>query len=239
MYLSKLCGKPIDAYFVNISNEEAFEHAKIGGMQLHTYFDYIPAITGVVREILISTSDPSCIGYELGENNQVIPVFEDKKEKEQERLILDAMQNKAIQFITDITNTFREDIQKLYYQRYYISLPHEMYINSPKKLDQEIFYGIDLEDAVGLGEKITAIDEWNQEIKDKKQKRTGELFNTEYTKELKEEIKLRQEEKNDIMEKYKAKEEEINKIYNSKKWKYIEKMSQLLRKKKVRRNLTR
>lgn len=239
MYLSKLCGKPIDAYFVNISNEEAFEHAKIGGMQLHTYFDYRPAITGVVREILISTSDPSCIGYELGENNQVIPVFEDKKEKEQERLILDAMQNKAIQFITDITNTFGEDIQKLYYQRYYISLPHEMYINSPKKLDQEIFYGIDLEDAVGLGEKITAIDEWNQEIKDKKQKRTGELFNTEYTKELKEEIKLRQEEKNDIMEKYKAKEEEINKIYNSKKWKYIEKMSQLLRKKKVRRNLTR
>ncbi len=239
MYLSKLCGKPIDAYFVNISNEEAFEHAKIGGMQLHTYFDYRPAITGVVREILISTSDPSCIGYELGENSQVIPVFEDEKEKEQERLILDAMQNKAIQFITDITNTFGEDIQKLYYQRYYISLPHEMYINSPKKLDQEIFYGIDLEDAVGLGEKITAIDEWNQEIKDKKQKRTGELFNTEYTKELKEEIKLRQEEKNDIMEKYKAKEEEINKIYNSKKWKYIEKMSQLLRKKKVRRNLTR
>lgn len=239
MYLSKLCGKPIDAYFVNISNEEAFEHAKIGGMQLHTYFDYRPAITGVVREILISTSDPSCIGYELGENNQVIPVFEDEKEKEQERLILDAMQNKAIQFITDITNTFGEDIQKLYYQRYYISLPHEMYINSPKKLDQEIFYGIDLEDAVGLGEKITAIDEWNQEIKDKKQKRTGELFNTEYTKELKEELKLRQEEKNNIMEKYKAKEEEINKIYNSKKWKYIEKMSQLLRKKKVRRNLTR
>ena len=78
-----------------------------------------------------------------------------------------------------------------------------------------------------------------KKIKDKKQKRTGELFNTEYTKELKEEIKLRQEEKNDIMEKYKAKEEEINKIYNSKKWKYIEKMSQLLRKKKVRRNLTR
>lgn len=232
MYLSKLCGKPIDAYFVNISNEEALEHAKIGGMQLHTYFDYRPAITGVVREILISTSDPSCIGYELGENNQVIPVFEDEKEKEQERLILDAMQNKAIQFITDITNTFGEDIQKLYYQRYYISLPHEMYINSPKKLDQEIFYGIDLEDAVGLGEKITAIDEWNQEIKDKKQKRTGELFNTEYTKELKEELKLRQEEKNKIMEKYKAKEEEINKIYNSKKWKYIEKMSQLLRRKK-------
>lgn len=239
MYLSKLCGKPIDAYFVNISNEEALEHAKIGGMQLHTYFDYRPAITGVVREILISTSDPSCIGYELGEDNQVIPVFEDEKEKEQERLILDAMQNKAIQFITDITNAFGEDIQKLYYQRYYISLPHEMYINSPKKLDQEIFYGIDLEDAVGLGEKITAIDEWNREIEEKKQKRTGELFNTEYTKELKEELKLRQEEKNKIMEKYKAKEEEINKIYNSKKWKYIEKMSQLLRRKKIRRNLTR
>ncbi|MCI8410854.1 MAG: hypothetical protein HFJ40_00055 [Clostridia bacterium] len=215
-------------------------------MQLHTYFDYRPAITGVVREILISTSDPSCIGYELGEDNQVIPVFEDEKEKEQERLILDAMQNKAIQFITDITNTFGEDIQKLYYQRYYISLPHEMYINSPKKLDQEIFYGVDLEDAVGLGEKITAIEEWNREIEEKKQKRTTELFYTKYTekleeekKALQEEIKVLQNEKDEMAKKYQTKEEEINKIYNSKKWKYIEKMSQLLRRKKIRRNLTR
>ena len=246
MYLSKLCGKPIDAYFVNISNEEALEHAKIGGMQLHTYFDYRPAITGVVREILISTSDPSCIGYELGEDNQVIPIFEGESAKEQERFILDAMQNKAIEFITDITNIFGEDIQKLYYQRYYISLPHEMYINSPKKLDQEIFYGVDLEDAVGLGERITAIEEWNREIEEKKQKRTTELFHTKYTekleeekKALQEEIKVLQNEKDEMAKKYQTKEEEINKIYNSKKWKYIEKMSQLLRRKKIRRNLTR
>lgn len=235
MYLSKLCEKPIDAYFVNISNEEAFEHAKIGGLELHTYFDYRPAITGVVRESLISTSNPSCIGYELDEQNQVLPVFDEENNNYQNRFILDSMQEKAIEFVMDITDTFGKDIQELYYQRYYISLPHEMYVNSPKKQDQEIFYGIDLEDAVGLGDKITAIDEWNREIEEKKQKRTTELLDTKHTenlenecKTLKEELSLMQKEKNDINEKYKAKEEEVNKIYNSKKWKYIEKMSKFL-----------
>ena len=64
MYLSKLCQKPIDTYFINISNEEALENARRGGFELHTYFDYSPSITGVVRESLMSVADPSCIGYE-------------------------------------------------------------------------------------------------------------------------------------------------------------------------------
>lgn len=231
MYLSKLCKKPIDTYFVNISNEEALKHAKIGGFKLYTYFDYRPAITGVVRESLMSISDPSCIGYDFGENNQVIPIFEEESKNYQNRFIFDAMQNKAIKFIIDLTSIFKEDVQELYYQKYYISLPHEMYINSAKIIDQEIFYGIDFEDAVGLGEKITAVEEWNREMIDKNQMRTTELFDINYKDEyekLKEELILIQNEKNGIAKKCEEKEEEINNIYNSKRWKYIEKISRAI-----------
>ncbi len=239
MYLSKLCKKQIDTYFVNISNEEAYEHSKIGGFKLYSYFDYRPTITGVVRESLMSTSDPSCIGYEFDENGNVIPVFEEEKYDYQNRFIFDSMQNKALEFIKDLVNIFGSDLEDLYYQRYYISLPHEMYINSAKKLDQEIFYGIDFEDAVGLGNKITAVQEWNSEMKEKNQKRTEELFDINYTKNLKEEISklkekldLAQNEKKKLLDNCKKKEEEINQIYNSKRWKYIDNLDKFLGRKK-------
>ena len=121
-----------------------------------------------------------------------------------------------------------------------------MYINSATKLDQEIFNGINFEDAVGLGEKITAVQEWNREMLDKGQKRTDELFNINYTKSLKEEIKglkeeikgLKEELENEKQEKTmlkqqcNAKDEEINKIYNSKRWKYIDKLDKFMGRKK-------
>lgn len=238
MYLSKLCKKKIDTYFVNISNEEAYEHSKIGGFKLYSYFDYRPTITGVVRESLMSTSDPSCIGYEFDEKGNVIPVFEEETYDYQNRFIFDSMQDKALEFVSNLVNIFGNDLEDLYYQRYYISLPHEMYINSAKKLDQEIFYGIDFEDAVGLGDKITAVQEWNSEMEEKNQKRTGELFYINYTKDLKEEIlKLKEEldltqnEKRELLDTCKKREEEINQIYNSKRWKYMNKIDKFLRRK--------
>ena len=239
MYLSKLCNKPIDTYFINISNEEAFEHAAIGKFKLKTYFDYRPAITGVIREYLISTSSPSCIGYEINTKGEVQPVFEEEYNNEKSRIIVNAMQNKAIEFVKKLLEVFGRDIEQLYYQKYYVSLPHEMFINSAKTIDQEIFYGVNLEDAVGLGENITAIQEWNNEIKAKNQKRTKELFDSEYNERMKEKIVLlekklakMQEEKKEILEKCQEKEKEVQEIYNSKRWKCIEKIEKIIRRKK-------
>ena len=223
MYLSKLCQKPIDTYFINISNEEAYEHMKLGNFKLHTFFDYRPAITGVVREYLMSTSDPSCIKYEIDENENIRPVFEKIENDYAKRFIFDVMQDKAMEFITDVVNIFKENIDELYYQKFYISLPHEMYINSPNVIDQEIFSNIDFEDAVGLGDNITAIDEWNREIKDKNQKRTKELFDNEYVEKIDEKCNENQSESESKSES--ESEVESESTYCSKRWKILEKLN--------------
>ena len=219
MYLSKLCQKPIDTYFINISNEEAYEHMKLGNFKLHTFFDYRPAITGVVREYLMSTSATSCIGYEIDSNENIRPVFEKIENDYAKRFIFDVMQDKAMEFITDVVNIFKENIDELYYQRFYISLPHEMYINSPNVIDQEIFSNINFEDAVGLGDNITAIDEWNREIKDKNQKRTKELFDNEYLEKIDEKCNENQSESES------KSESESESTYCSKRWKILEKLN--------------
>lgn len=267
LYLSEICGKPIDTYFINISNEEALKNAKIGKFRLKTYFDYRPTITGVVRESLMSTADASCIGYDFDSSGNVIPIFDEKEENYQKRFIFDAMQKKAMEFIEDITKTFKDDIEKMYYQKYYISLAHEMYINSAKKIDQDVFYGIDFEDAVGLGENITAINEWNSELEKNNQKRTTELFDTDCAKNIKErylklekknielenqnaifkeeqekmtkekvqcqnEINMQKQQIRDYEEKYEAKNNELEKVYNSKRWQLMEKIDNILKRKK-------
>ena len=267
LYLSEICGKPIDTYFINISNEEALKNAKIGKFRLKTYFDYRPTITGVVRESLMSTADASCIGYDFDSSGNVIPIFDEKEENYQKRFIFDAMQKKAMEFIEDITKTFKDDIEKMYYQKYYISLAHEMYVNSAKKIDQDVFYGIDFEDAVGLGENITAINEWNSELEKNNQKRTTELFDTDCAKNIKErclklekknielenqnaifkeeqekmtkekvqcqnEINMQKQQIRDYEEKYEAKNNELEKVYNSKRWQLMEKIDNILKRKK-------
>lgn len=259
LYLSKICEKPIDTYFINISNEEAIKNAKLGNFKLNTYFDYKPVITGVVRESLMSTADSSCIRYDFGKENNVIPVFEEKEQNYQKRFIFDAMQNKAMEFIKDITKTFKNNIYMLYYQKYYISLPHEMYLSSAKEIDQDVFYGINFEDSVGLGENITAIKEWNSEMKENNQKRTKELFDVDCVERLEKEclelkkqndiIKKEQEkiiqEKNEqtliitkkneqikeYKEKYEEKDNELNKVYNSKRWKLMGKIDKIFKRK--------
>ena len=239
MYLSKLCDKSIDTYFINISNDESYKHAQIGNFKLNTYFDYRPAITGVVREIFMSTADPSCIGYEVNEESQVKPIFEDKNQDYQHRFVIDTMQNGAMNFIKDLVNIFKEDIKKLYYQKYYISLPHEMFINSANEVDQEIFNSVDFEDAVGLGDKIDAIEEWDREMKEKNQKRAKELFDIKLVdrlrdkiKDLEDELKIKENEKEKILEENNRQKIEIEQIYNSKRWKCFDKIDKIMGRKK-------
>ncbi len=115
----------------------------------------------------MSTADASCIGYDFDSSGNVIQYLMKKKKIIKKGLSLMQCKKKAMKFIEDITKTFKDDIEKMYYQKYYISLAHEMYVNSAKKIDQDVFYGIDFEDAVGLGENITAINEWNSELEKK------------------------------------------------------------------------
>ena len=185
LFISDLCKKKIDTYFVNINEEVAYKHANIGGFDLNTFFDYKPAITGTIREMLISKSAPSCIGYDCN-NNSIKPIFEDYSQSYQENFILDKIQSSSLEFVRDLVDIFKEDIDRLYYQKYYISLPHEMYIHSPKEFDKQVMNCIYFEDSVGLGNNVKLIDQWSQEMIWHNQQENSKLFDIEEVKEVKE-----------------------------------------------------
>ena len=175
LFLSTLCQKPIDTYFLNINKDEAYRHGDMAGFKVETFFSGKPSATGFAYEAMISALAPSCIGYDIKEN-EVEPVFEKYNKTYQEEFIISIMQNAAIEFVNDMVNTFGEEIKELYYEKYYVSLPMMAYINSAKEMDKSIFNAIYFEDDVRLKEPVKMTEEWNKELYYRNQRPMNELI---------------------------------------------------------------
>ena len=175
LFLSNLCQEPIDTFFLNINMDEALRHADMANFKLKTFFDGKPSATGFAYESMLSALAPSCVGYDIKENN-VEPIFEKYNKTYQEEFIISIMQNAAIEFVNDITNTFGKEVKELYYQDYYVSLPVMAYINSSKEIDKSIFNAIYFEDDVRLKEPVKMTTEWNKELGYKNQRTMDELI---------------------------------------------------------------
>lgn len=174
LFLSNLCQKPIDTFFLNINHEEAFKHADMAGFKIETFFDGKPSVTGFAYETMLSALAPSCIGYNI-KGEEVTPVFEKYNKTYQEEFVIGIMQDAAIEFVQDIVNIFGEEIKELYYENYYISLPIMSYINSATDMDKSLFDAIYFEDDVRLKEIVKMTTEWNKELKFKNQRTMNEL----------------------------------------------------------------
>lgn len=174
LYLSNLCNYPIDTYFLNINTEEAIKNSQLGGFKLKTFFDSKPAVTGFAYESMLSSLDPSCIGYKI-EGENVVPIFEDNNVGYPEKFMSTIMQNAAMDFINDMVDTFGEDIKNLYYQKEYLSLPIMAFINSSLDVDRNIFSAIIFEDDVRLNKSVDMVTEWKKEVGYKNQRYIYEL----------------------------------------------------------------
>ena len=176
LYLSELCKKGIDTYFININDEEAIKHAKIGKFKLHTFYDYKPTFTGLLRETLFSKCAPSCIEYKV-DNMNVTEVFEEYKQNYAEKFLINKIQTAALEFIEDVASIFGSDIDHLYYQNYYISMPYESLLQSPSIVDRQVMRAIIFEDDIRSEEKISVVEQWNKEINCHNQQTLNALFN--------------------------------------------------------------
>lgn len=174
-YLSELCNRKVDTYFLNINKDEGLEYANNGGYKLKTFFAAKPTSTGNAYELLLSKLAPSCIGYNC-EGEKVEPYFEKYVRIYQVEYIVNIMQKAAIEFVQDISDIFGEDINILYYQDYYISLPIMAYINSARMLDKQPLLAVEFEDDIGVGKTRKMIDDMKQELDNKNQRTLEELF---------------------------------------------------------------
>lgn len=174
-YLTELCNKSVDTYFLNINRDDAIEYAEMGKFNLKTFFPAKPTATGNAYELLFSKLAPSCIAYDVN-GEKVSPVYEEYESIYQVEYIVKTIQEAAIEFVKDVVETFKEDIDILYYQDYYITLPIMAYFNSSRRIDKQPLSAIEFEDDIRTGKVRKMIDDMQEDLNSKSQCSLEKLF---------------------------------------------------------------
>lgn len=161
--LKKTFGFDVSPYYMHVNTDVPFYRALKNNLHVHTFYNYSPGVTGVLRELLISALEPSCKSLEVYDD-KVTPIFKDFNPDYIETYVVKHIQDSAISFVRDIVNIFDDDICYLSYQRGDISLPFEYFLSSAKIADRKIFAYGEFEDELGLGKKVSTFDYWNGQI---------------------------------------------------------------------------
>ncbi len=167
--------KPIDTLFMHTNNETSSILSKRFKFKVKCFYDFVPQISGLIREQLYSESSPSCIGYIRNANNKVIPVFEDYTEFNLvDSLNINKIHYGAIRFVDSFLNDHRDLLELFNISNYEASIPLEYYIHESKEIDRSLFIHSISDDFVHAGRAdYNILEWWNWEL----QKNRGVIGN--------------------------------------------------------------
>ena len=170
--LSNILGFPVNSLYIHTLKDLADKRQQRYGCMCETFFDYKPAITGVMREHLLMELGPSTIGY-INKNGKLEPVFETYEEEYTLSYITKTVQNAALDFISDFKKTYEKFDESIIMRDFDLALPLEYYLHNSKKRDRSIFSTLTFEDDMGTGGSINAFNFWNNEIEQRNQQLLG------------------------------------------------------------------
>lgn len=178
--LSKLLGYKIDCCYVHLNNDNAHKSTLAAGFELSYYYQDTPLVTGALRELIVSEYSASCIGYKI-ENNKVVPQFEEFTPKYPNAILIERLQNAAVQFAKDLASLYGDDLWLLSFRDNDPSLVLEYYFNKGQIFDRWLFKIFEFEDDLNVGTLgMNLLDFWNMQIQTTNQNNNynnpGEVF---------------------------------------------------------------
>lgn len=157
--LGRLLAFNIDTFYLHLNNQVAIENSRVNNFQVSTYFDYSPILQGPVREMLFSSQEPSCIGYQV-EAGICKPLFEEKKSNYTQMLPLHYIQSGALDFLGDLISIYGNILYKIPFRNADLSWPLEYFLSYAKPTDLMMFSGASFEDDLFLGKTVSVMDYW-------------------------------------------------------------------------------
>ncbi|SFA76540.1 Glycosyl transferase family 2 [Acetitomaculum ruminis DSM 5522] len=157
----KAMNKSVSFAFLNNSGYEALMRIKKNELQVISYFDYVPSISGIVNEYIFSDRNPSCISYEK-KADEVMPVLEKKRNDFIGDYVVDQLQYAAKNFNNKFMDYYSEYLNIIQVNPAEYSAQYEKYLINPKKFDQAIFDYCKIEDEYYGGISQKELNEiWN------------------------------------------------------------------------------
>lgn len=146
--------------YLHVNGEIAALRSFVGNIPLRTFYDYSPAVTGALREHIISFQGPSCIGFDCS-GEQAVPLFEPYHATFASTYVTTRLQNAALQYVKDMVSIFGKDLEMVYARKMDASWPMEYFLQHPSPADAELFNAIPFEDDLGVG-RVTIRDIWER-----------------------------------------------------------------------------
>lgn len=154
--VNNLSQRNSDVIFIHSDSERHYELASKGNFTIYSFYDFIPYMSDILREITMSEYEKSCIGYRQI-NGKVEPIFSDIDYNIESKIIIDDIQRGAIDFINEFYQTFHEYLEIVSFKSQEVSMPWEGFLRFHNKADRKIFESMELEDEVFMGEQYMNI----------------------------------------------------------------------------------
>ena len=156
-------GIRLSALYLHINQDFALERAKNYAVDIHTFYDFLPLNTGVIRELCFSDAGPRCEGYKI-ENGDLVPVFAEKADyRPDESLILRFIQYAALEFVRDWKDTFADRMDELYYRFTEASRFFEQFLHLATERDMDIMRPIPFDDQLGVTTMANVANFWQNQ----------------------------------------------------------------------------
>ena len=149
--LSRIAGKPIDVFYIHQEGRSAETIADRDGFRIHTFYDFTPKMSGIVREFFISDPAPSCTGYRIGADGKLEAVLEDKEFPYQNKYPIRKFQQGAYDFCRDMLRTFGDYLPLFRMRPVDASAAFEYYLLNAKQCDRYVYAVSEVEDTVYSG----------------------------------------------------------------------------------------
>lgn len=147
--VSYLAGEKIDVMFVHSDVERHNLLSRRSGYKIYDYFDFIPQMYDPTREYMLSSVDPSCIGYDQDGR----PIFDQACANNDEIEMISELQRGAREFVQEFYDNFGHLLQYVPYKSFEVSLPLEAFLRFGAETDGGIFSVVEFDDAVYGGDK--------------------------------------------------------------------------------------
>ena len=149
--------------YLHINGEITALRSYEAGLKQYSFYEYNPAVTGALREHIISYQGPSCTGFDCT-GDRAVPVFEAYEEPFSARYVTTQLQTAALQYVKDMAAIFGNDLRRIYARRIDASWPMEYFLHNPTSADADLFNTIPFEDDMGAG-RLTIRNFWENGLK--------------------------------------------------------------------------
>lgn len=152
--ISEAAGHGVDVFFIHADENQYIKECVRHKFRIYSFYEATPCMSGVIREHMLSSPEPSCIGFAF-KDGRAEPVFEAERKALVDRKILDKLHQGALDFVEDFISVFGAERKLLPIKSAEISLPYEGLIRFSSAIDLKIFSGSFFEDEVwGGAERI-------------------------------------------------------------------------------------